>query len=63
MKNESFENIRFEVFKKWAAIVMSSEVIYVHEIDDAKLGTLLKEKRIERNLTLLEVSSFLGNLM
>lgn len=31
MKNESFENIRFVVFKKWAAIVMPSEVIYVHK--------------------------------
>lgn len=60
MKVESFERIRLEVFKKWAAIVMPSDVIYVHEIDNFKLGSLLKERRVELNHTSIEISSFIG---
>jgi DNA-binding XRE family transcriptional regulator len=60
MQIESFERIRLEVFKKWSAIVMPSDVIYVHEIDNFKLGSLLKERRIELNLTSIEISSFIG---
>lgn len=44
MKIESFERIRFDVFKKWAAIVMPSGVIYAHEIENFKLGNLLKKE-------------------
>ena len=60
MKVESFERIRLEVFKKWAAIVMPSDVIYVHEIDNFKLGSLLRERRIELNHSSIEISSFIG---
>lgn len=60
MNIESFERIRLKVFKKWAAIVMPSDVIYVHEIDNFKLGSLLKKRRVELNHTSIEISSFKG---
>ena len=48
------------MFKEWDSIVMPSDIIYVHEIDNFNLGSLLKERRIELNNTSIKISSFIG---
>ena len=60
IRKEQFEEIRLEVFKKWCAKCLPSNIIYIREIDRKKMGACLKEARLEKGYSAIEVCKYLG---
>lgn len=60
IRKEQFEEIRLEVFKKWCAKFLPANIIYIREIDRKKTGEFLKEARLEKGYSAIEVCKYLG---
>jgi len=60
IRKEQFEEIRLEVFKKWCAKFLPSNIVYIREIDRKKMGSSLKEARHRKGYSAIEVCKYLG---
>jgi DNA-binding XRE family transcriptional regulator len=60
IKLTQFEDIRLEVFRKWCVKFLPENIVYVPEFDKKKLGKSLKELRLEKGYSAVEVCRYLG---
>ncbi|MFA5421917.1 MAG: helix-turn-helix transcriptional regulator, partial [Bacilli bacterium] len=60
IKLAQFEDIRLEVFRKWCVKFLPKNIVYIREIDKMKLGKNLKESRLEKGYSAIDVCRYLG---
>ena len=59
MDFDRYKKIKLDLYKRWCRKFMPSELVYVHELDAKKLGSFLREARINSGFTRKSVANFL----